>query len=365
MRPEFNVETVTPGPLLERDNRDEVEGFAGLYNFRHHFWVAKGSRLYGPQPNLTLNISQDLNLDLQRAAAGRYDYQLLGKILQKPRTESSTRIFTAVRWFNAANQRGNDEATSIVNLAIAFEALFGLPGSEKTDRLIDAISLLLGRVPRLDEWASQFYRARSRIVHEGSAQQLRFVVGRSRNNRSEELYHSLLNYGWQVFQLCLGTLLVGNDLAEKYGMEEKLVTNRERFQMICKVLSNNSIGASERFARISPTVTAIERYRFVPENDLQLEGMIGAARLAANTLLKQDEEIPQELKTRMKLLADAKKSKDHVNELEAIQNVDRAFDGIPQPIKASGGEVVRNLVRIVWQYAFRHYYWLIEEKKKR
>ena len=60
-------------------------------------------------------------------------------------------------------------------------------------------------MPRLDIWARQFYDTRSQIVHEGYAQQLRFVATDSRKVSEGPLYQSLLSYGRQVFQLCLGT----------------------------------------------------------------------------------------------------------------------------------------------------------------
>lgn len=127
VRPDFHVDAVEPISDLVVDHRGEVEGYAGLYNFRHHFWVTKSSRLYGPKPHLTLNHAQDLRFDLDRAAATRVDYRLLSELLRKPDTQTSSRIFTAVRWFNAANNEANDHAAAIVNLSIAFEALLSLP----------------------------------------------------------------------------------------------------------------------------------------------------------------------------------------------------------------------------------------------
>lgn len=360
VRPDFHVDAVEPTSDLVADHRREVAGYAGLYNFRHPFWVAKGSRLYGPKPHLTLNHSQDLCFDLDRATAARADYRLLSELLRKPDTQTSSRIFTAVRWFNAANNEANDHATAIVNLSIAFEALLSLPADKKTDRLTDAISLLLGRIPRLDIWARQFYDARSRIVHEGRAQQLRFVVTDLRKVREGPLYQSLLSYGRQVFQLCLGTLLVGAELAEKAGLEETLVTNQERFQKMCKVLADKTIPTSERLERIAPIVSATQQYRFVPESDLQLETMIGAARLAAKALLEHDEAISQELKEHLEQLTTAKRTDDHSQELDALQALDSILHDKSVPAETSGGQAVRDLVQVVWEYVFMLYFWLKE-----
>ena len=45
-----------------------------------------------------------------------------------------------------------------------------MPDSSKAERLIDAITLLLGGTDRLDESAHQFYEARSEVAHEGRVQ---------------------------------------------------------------------------------------------------------------------------------------------------------------------------------------------------
>ena len=77
LRPDFHVDNVGPEPILELNDREKVDGYMGVYNFRHHFWVNKDSRLYGPKPHLTLNHSQNLFNDYTDAIGGRADYRLL------------------------------------------------------------------------------------------------------------------------------------------------------------------------------------------------------------------------------------------------------------------------------------------------
>lgn len=361
VQPDFHVEPIGPTADLQTDKWGRVQGYEGLYNFRHYFWVAGGSRLYGPEPHLTLNLSQDLDSDVGHAMAARVDYRLLNEFLRKQRTHASSRAFTAVRWFNAANDEANNDAAAIVSLSIAFETLLSLPADEKTDRLIDAVSLLLGRIPRLDIWARQFYDARSRIVHEGCVQQLRFVATDSRKASEGPLYQSLLSYGRQVFQLCLGTLLTGADLAQTAGLEEKLVTNEERFQKICRVLADETIGTRKRLESLAPILSAAEQYRYIPESGLQLETMMGATRLAAKALLQHDEAISQELKEHLERLATAKRSDDHFEELDALAALDGILDGKPKSPETSCTTTVRQVVKVVWDYVFMHYFWLKEQ----
>lgn len=66
---------------------------------------------------------------------------------------------------------------------MAFEALLRLANSSKAERLKDAIALLLGRTERLDEWADQFYAARSRVAHEGPVQDPYFYIPTHRQTK--------------------------------------------------------------------------------------------------------------------------------------------------------------------------------------
>lgn len=355
VNPDSNVEVLGTASDLKADERGEVEGYSGLYNFRHHFWLAKGSRLYGPKPHLTLNYSQDLRADVDRVTAARIDYQLLSELLLKPSTERSSRIFTAVQWFNAANNEGSDEATAIVDLSIAFEALLNLPADEKTDRLMDSIALLLGRTPRLDIWVKQFYNARSQVVHEGLTDQLRFIATDSLKVNKGPLYQSLLSYGRQIFQLCLGTLLAGADLAESARLAEKFVTNQERFQNICKILSDETLGIDERLERIAPIVAAIRQYQYVPESHLQIDPLLGATRLAAKTLLERDKAISKELKEHLEQIISAKQTDDHLIEIDAVQTLNNFFKR--ESAQTINSKVVSDLFDIVWNYVFMYYYW--------
>jgi hypothetical protein len=366
VHPDFHVIEVEPSPDLVPDHRHEIEGYTGIYNFKHYFWVAKGSRVYGPVPHPTLNSSQDLNFDLSRNVAVRADYRLLRKLLGKPKSQTYSRIFTAVRWFNAANNEASDQNTAIVNLSIAFEALLSLPADGKTERLIDSISLLLGRVPRLDIWVHQFYDARSHIVHEGYAQQLRFIATNSQKGNEGPQYQSLLSYGRRIFQLCLATLLVGIELSEDAGLEETLVTNQERFQKISEILADGAIPPEERLKLIAPIVSATEQYQFVPEDDLKIESLIGAVRLAAKNLLENEKTISEELSRHLKQMTEVKRTADHFQELDTLQALNNLFRNKSEVALSNGGQVVSDLVEVVWEYVFMAYFRLkkqLEDKK--
>ena len=361
LRPGYNV-VAEEVQAFAPDERQEVAGYAGLYDFRHHFWVAKGSRLYGPLPHPVLNISQDLSRDVL-SASERGSYRLLFGLMNKSPTRTSSRVFTALRWHNSAHRQATDDYAAIVHLAIAFESLLGLPHTEKTDRLVDAIALLLGRVPRLDDWARQFYEARSHIVHEGHTENLHFVTDGRSSGAQGQRYQSLLVYGRQIFRLCLGTLLVGADLAEQAGLEERLVTNQERFERLCALLASDDLPVNERVTKAVDLVEAIDRYRFVGETGLRLETMIGAVRLGARALLDSGTNLEEPLRTALIAVGSAVKSQDHYAELDAVRQLEEAMRNV-QRAEAGSVALVQQLVRVVWGATFMYYYWIKDRRPK-
>jgi hypothetical protein len=359
VRPDFHVESISDRLNLIADDRHEVAGFSGLYNFKHPFWVADGSRLYGPIPHLTLNLSQDLQADIEYRFSGRPDYALLLHLLNQPLTPTALRILSAVRWFNAANQDAADSDTAILNLAIAFEALLRLPDSpKKTERLVDAIALLLGRTERIDVWANQFYEARSHVAHEGRAKEPHYYAPKANGKSSESAYGSLLLYGRQIFQLCLGTLLVGSDLAERADLEVKLVTNNERFEKIYESLDSEDETPCERLTKIQPLVRALERYQFIRDRGLKIEVIVGAVKRAASTLLRCDPSVNAALQSALRAVSVVPRSETHFQELAAIESLNAALEATGLLNQSEYQQTVRVLVEIAWRMTFQLYYWL-------
>jgi hypothetical protein len=364
VRPERHTESVSPVAGPEPDGRHELTGYAGLYNFRHHFWTEPGSRLYGPKPHLTLNIQQDLCIDIECRVQARPDYHLLLELLKRPITPTAVRIYSALHWFNSANEDGVDPDRALLNLAVAFEALLRLPDSSKTERLVDAITLLLGRTERLDDWAQQFYQARSRVAHEGKAgDRYYYVQQNSKQKLASGLFGSLILYGRQIFQLCLGTLLIGADLAERADLQEKLVTNNERFEKICQSLEVDSRTPSERLAIIEPTIRALERYQFVPSGEASKATMIGAVRRAASTLLMARLST-QEIIDALARIAATKRGDGELAELAAIEELHATLKKYELTSLIAEERIVHDLVEIAWMSLFQYYYWLKSGQEK-
>ena len=64
---------------------------------------------------------------------------------------------------------------------------------------------------------------------------------RKKSQADELLYNPLLAYGRQIFQLCVGAVLFGEYLGAHTRLRDKLITNRERFELICKTLDDEGL----------------------------------------------------------------------------------------------------------------------------
>jgi hypothetical protein len=356
-RPEHHTESAEPTTGAEPDSSHHVPGYNGLYNFRHEFWIEPGSRLYGPKPHMTLNISQDLYMDFAHRMIGRSDYHLLLSLLKRPDAPASLRIYSALHWFNAANEHRLDQSRALLSLAIAFETLLRLPENSKTDRLVDAISLLLGRTERLDSWAEQFYAARSQVAHEGEVRDRYFYATGTNKRQVSDVFGSLMLYGRQIFQLCVGTLLVGIDLAERADLQEKFVTNNERYQKICSLLEGKTGTASERLLSAAPIIQALQRYRFVASG-IEFGPMLTSARLASVTLAACNQDMPADVASAVTICAASKRDDGELQRLAAIQALDAAFKKVELPTLTQEARVVRDIIDLVWMGLFQRYYWV-------
>lgn len=361
--PEHHVRQPPSSSTLTPDQWHRVTGYYGRYNLRQPFWVAKGSRLYPPVPSITLNISQDLSHDLSSLFGESSPHNLLPGLLRQPMTPTAKRVMTALIWYNRANSQTNDDDTQIIHLAVGFEALLALPKGATTDRFKDAVSLLLGRIPRLDLWAEQFYDARSEIAHEGRAQQIRFVPQQAKHRADGPFYRSLLDDGRHIFQLCVGTLLFGAYLGARAGLHDKLETNQERFEFICKTLNDKSLTIADKFAGIADTVGLIDRYRFTAETGLLIETMMGAVQGAAKCLVSCDDSLELPFKDRVEDLASAPRSHDWYEALGALKGLSDEKTTVREDPR-SPLAITRLLAAVVWHYVFMHYFWLREQRSK-
>jgi hypothetical protein len=357
--------TILDEPLPITWDNDLAPGYAGILNFTEHFWAVKGSRVYPPVPHITLNISQDLAANCAQFFQGGTGYELV-RLLTDDARHIGERLFTALRWYNATNRAEASESEALVNLAIAFESLLDLPTAEKTDRFVDSVSLLLGRVPRLKDWVRQFYDARSRVAHEGKLLQGRFMIPRPGKQSEHLLYHPLLVFGREIFRLCVGAITHGAYLAESRDIAAKLKTNSERFEELCRVLDEGPMSDAKRALEIRRLALEINRYRFVAESGLSVAVIIGAVQRAVKGLLGLQIPLTRLEQTELSKFASVSTK----NEFAALESLSELHSRPPsqQTTQMSEPELtVWQLVDIAWMYTFQTYFRLkkIEDQKVR
>jgi len=361
IRPEHHVVATGSTNGLKQDDWHRVTGYYGRYNFAHPFWVVKNSRVYPPVPHIVLNQSQDLAYDVGSCFQSER-YRLFPELLKERRSPAEERVLKAIRWFNRANALRADENSAILDLSVAFETLLGLPRDEKSDRFVDAVSLLLGRVERLDIWAKQFYEARSDIAHEGETRKLHFAPQRKKGQEGGMLYQPHLVYGRQIFQLCASAALFGANLSEQAGVAEKFVTNEERLRFICKTLDDEKLSVADRFKAISKVVSQIDNYRFVGESGLLIATLLGAIQNAAQKLLVNGATLDPLVKTAVEDLAKAPRSIDSYEALDALRKLHDLRVAVPTDWQSSEA-ITRRLAEAVWSYTGMHYFWVAEQRK--
>lgn len=361
VRPDYHVAATGSTTELKQDEWNRVAGYYGRYNFAHPFWVVKNSRVYPPIPHIVLNHSQNLAHDIGTCFHSER-YGLLPQLLKPRRNRAEERVLKAIRWFNRANALSANENDSILDLSVAFETLLGLPRDEKSDRFVDAVSLLLGRVERLDIWARQFYEARSDIAHEGETTKLHFAPQRKKGQEDAMLYQPHLVYGRQIFQLCTGAVLFGASLGERAGVAEKFVTNEERLRFVCRTLNDEKVPLADRFKAIAEVVAQIDNNRFVGETGLLIATLVGAAQNAAQGLLATGTSLDPLVKAAVDDLANVPTPTDVYSALEALRKLHDVRVALPAE-RDSPEAITRRLADAVWHYTYMHYFWLAEQRR--
>ncbi|MGE0743280.1 MAG: hypothetical protein AB7O98_18240 [Hyphomonadaceae bacterium] len=344
--------TTPVGSQRERppaDQHHNLEGYAGYFNLSQPFWLEAGSRIYPPVPHITLNISQDLASDIRAFGSAESSVGLVLDLLQEPEDQTLTHIFTALHWYNFANEQAAGPDRALLNLAIAFEALLMLPRDAKTDRFVDAVSLLLGRTDRIDVWARQFYDARSRVAHEGRGRELHYYhearggkVG-ARDGRAAPL----MFYGRQIFRMCVATLMTGSVLARRGDLRQKLTAHTERLTAICSGMRGTG-SARERLAAIAEHVAALRRYVFLASGQFQIPEMLGAARTVAAAIIELGESFAAEADA---LVAECAAPKNGRSDLEQLQTIRSLHDALQKLNKGAFSEemwLLDDLVYFIW-----------------
>jgi len=356
VRQTHHAELIPGAPELSPDQHGYVPGYYGVYNLKNHFWAARGSRLYGPRPHMTLVMAQDLYADLTYRIPPDHEFHLLFDLVDKPLTPFKNRLNTALHWFSVATAHDSTPHLSLLGLAIAFEALLRLPQAAKAERLVDAIALLLGRVERLDHWAAQFYAARSNVAHEGFASDHYFYIpAKTKGQQPEQRSGPLLIHGRLIFQLCLFAILVGAKLAERGGLRERFINNNERYEQICRIFDKSTDNPQACLLECAPVVAALELYRFAPGGPVQPASAISAIRRACIALLVAGTSVAEVLKKAIEKVAATKRSDSDLEQIEAIYQLHQLLQHEDLSTASAEDRVVTTLAEVAWTNLFDHY----------
>jgi hypothetical protein len=363
-----HVEPDTPEQTdYERpDARHEIGGYEGRLDGRAPLWVAKGSRIYPLTPHMWLNISQDLHIDVEHRLQSSRHLVLLA-FLEDPRREAHlcSRVLRSLRWYNRSTAIDVAEDVALLSLAIAFEALLGLPREGPvTKQFKDAVALLVGPIPRLESFLSQFYDARSEIAHEGETENTMFRATDSlkqADRRTAARYRSLASYARFIFQVCLLTIVSGGQMASRLGLSRMMVSNQERFEEICKTLSSTEKPSGRRLQLLADLIQEVDHYRFVPEERLRLDTIVSACRLACSDYSVVATDVPTEVGEGIREFCGTKFDADEFRALELLQFLSDALKKLPRQSDSAFDDPHRLLMALLdsaWGYAFPRYYQL-------
>jgi hypothetical protein len=267
-------------------------GYAGTRNETIQLWVAKGTCVFPEIPHITLNLSQELSINLQMLLSYPYHWALT--FLYSPPDDYPTdlrgRVFVSLDWYMKSCRASLVEAEALVHLAIALESLLRVRSGEAlTERFKDAVLLLLGPVPRLDIWVDQFYTARSKAVHEGVPSDLMFYpfdkdVLKKKKKEGETLipHRSLLEYGRRIFRHCIASVLAGAMQVRMRRLDALFIPNGERIEAICKRL-NETTPADKRLLSVSREVYELREFDLVDPDVVAVKTVAGAIKLALQT----------------------------------------------------------------------------------
>lgn len=367
-----NVERIDdePGPETgELDHSEEMDGYVVHCNEQRSFHITEGSRIYPPVSQPWLNIAQDLSADLQRKSQRNPEgaifrrYQRRGEI-----SEVDARVLTALQWYNRSCSLQVTEEEALVLLAIAFECLLDLEqGPNVTDRFREAVQLLVGGVPRLNSWLDQFYKARSKIVHEGRADQLlHFRVDTGIGDSSESRYRSLISYGRRIFRVCVPTVLTGSRLAERYELSPMLVTNQERLVRICKKLGDAEGDPAEALWGVAEDIEYLEDFRWVAEEGLTVRQLLGTTKIVMRAYHDSNPDLSQQTLDLAAEIANVDVD-DELKALGLVKDVrDRLHADRPTTNSTASDSqklfrLIRSFIDTVWHYTFMYYYSLLEK----
>lgn len=265
-----------------------VDGYLCYRNEKYEALVMKGCRIYPSSHDIRPSFALD------RMLAPFQMSEAFLRLFEEKHFEKrdEDRLFTAIEWHNRSCSATAKEDLALLCLAFAFETLLGTLKAAKDDskspqdKTLRVIRILVGNYPRLDAWFTDFYQARSNIVHEGQTEALNFLPQDTKYKRPGE-FGQLTSYGLIIFRICMRAVLHGLDSAVTRDFGSILYTNHERLDQVLRELENeDKHGADEVLERVAPYIIAIHRTYGLDRYVFDLKVAWQSAKRFANLILK-------------------------------------------------------------------------------
>jgi hypothetical protein len=347
-----------------------LPGFAGVLMRRNEasITVIEGSRIYPPDHSIHLSIIfRDLSQAISSISPDKTKWALTDLIADRSRllTNAERRCLRAMRWFNDSCRSMFFEDQSILLLAIAFETLLNIDPGKKdrvTERLRLAIKAIVGGFPRIDSWVKQFYDARCRIVHEGGSPDFAYHAQPrpepSTSNKDDSIRHgSLTEYGRTIFHLCVHTLLSGSRMAEEARLEESLVHNQERLELIRRALAQRDQSPTTRVCAAAKIALELRKTwsgwnEFVDTKKL-LATLKSCIEIYSSESPGQPWALPAELESLIEAVRDERTARNDLEIYRKVLELHQALCELPWYDRGYGvkGENAASLVLAVVSYA--------------
>ena len=340
------------------DELDRSAGYMVLTEFDSFSFITEATRLYPASHEIFFNYQQNLSVDLRTVLSDpSSSYSLLLKLLDQSGDASILdRYFTSLHWYNVATRHSSDDNFSIVCLSIAFESLLGLPSDDKTSRIADSISMLLGRTERLSEWARQFYDIRSAIVHEGKTENLHFQIPGSKK-QDLKYFGSVFSSGLVIYRLCIRTMLFGLVRSEEVNLGDFFISNRERLERIVRNVEN---GVDDKQKTINACCTLVEQISektYVAENGIPYK-LVFASLESYLSLFDKPESFEPSFWDMCNRFAESQDQDNVLQRLEALKEMNEFLQRIDDKALDRPKKACKALCHYVWSMAIRMYFYL-------
>jgi hypothetical protein len=280
------------GPIVLESPRPSVSGgwetvpaYIGLRNIDNRFKKAISVRLdakiYGNSDMHNFGVLTHLERLVDQQSRTSEDWPIVRLLETKPeRMGNDTfleRVFRSLKWYNQSTSNTlESEEAGLVFLATAFECLLEVSLSESemegeavkgarrnpgvTEHFVRSLQTLLGPVPRLPEWATQFYNARSAAIHRGRAEAHHFLAGPSKHKGQQLSIKSLADLGMMIYRICFTTVLAGHFAAEKFDLAGSFFHTQELVNRVIKVLKDTNKSPDDKLREVQRISSSIRNY---------------------------------------------------------------------------------------------------------